>query len=495
MSRINVSQVSSDSIDVTGLSVVTSSRRINDQRYGIVYDNAHLAAVVPVHFHPVDANNYLMLFNRRWSGAVSSPQTPGAYSDYTEDTSPGWAMITTPSGQRRPVGSDGSYAIPFQHNYDDIFLVDAVSRTSEYLYVLFAGSRKTLVDSQATTVTNGIITHWWNNPSTKSISLLSQEEIPQGVARPDTITAATWDSLSFEEKQSRGLPVVFDKGLQCHTPFMVVYGTDSLNRLYKARKPWSRIGTNLAPRISGTIQGLLAQPREDPRWTYFTGTGWSLDSSEIVSMTDQRNQPITSAGPVSVATHRNQTFLSTVTQQVTSGTPEGWAVEGSENYSDYIPGSPDEDQWISRIYSQRDGRPWAVSGELPLGSTSAGTYLQETVRFQPELLPSSAVLAVAGPNAAIPYIVSTKRFISDVVQLATAENNLSTDSTDTRGTLAEDLTPETFAEITGLANSWGVWPTVTLPSSTVPDPLMRSTDMVAVFEVIASATVTGVDDV
>lgn len=526
MAQLNTPQVSADAIDTTGLSVVTSPRRIGDQRYGVAYNNDQLAAAVPVHFHPLDANRYLMLFNRRWSQATSSPQTPGAYSSYTEDTTPGWAQIAVPSGNLSPVGTAGDYTIPIQHDYDELTLVDAVSRTTEYLYMLFSGSTKLAYTAPTTgasgasgasgeegatgatgtpaatgpvTVTTGVIAHWWNNPTTKAFTALAQEPVPSGAACPENFTALAWNALSVEERMSQGLTVVFDKGLQFQSPHIVVYGTDSLNRLYAARKPWARIGNNIAAKpYSSSTFGALGATAEDPRWTYFTGTGWSLDYTELKPMTDHRNEPITSAGPVSVATYRDQTFLSTVAQEITPETPGTWEPDptgASGDYGSYIPGATGETKWVAQVYAQRKGRAFAPAGQVPLGSTNDNSYLQETLRFQAEVPPNADLPEMQAGNAALPYVISTRTTLADTNALTVSEGGTVTVPGDeARGTLAATYTPQEFPAITALTNSWGVWPVVRTALPVTPGSPLDAT-LNAVCDFVADASVVNLNGV
>lgn len=373
MARISPSQVAVGAIDSAGLSVTVAPRRASDSRYGVIYDPSALAAAAPMHFHPLTSGEYLMVFSRRWHTATPAPGDPGMYTAYTEDESPGWVKVAVPTGY--PTVLNGSYEIPQVRAYQDTTLVDAVSRSNEYLYLL------TSATSGDTTV--GVVTHWWYNTSTSGLTAVAQEQMPVGLARPANITELAWAGLAGAEREQQGIPVVFNRGLWFRSPHLLVFGATADNRLFLARKPWGRIGTNRVASAGETWQGMMGEIAEDPRWVFWTGNGWSAERHLAHPVTDVAGTPIVSLGPVSVATFRDQTFLAVVIGQ--------------------------GDERLARIYSQRGSRPWVAGGTVSLGSVADQSYL-DVLRWQQQVSPDPANEDMSTPlhESAIPYVISTK---------------------------------------------------------------------------------------
>lgn len=357
MARISPTQIHPDAIDLGGISVATSARRANDPRYGTAYDVATFAAAVPVHFHPLAPNRCLMLCSTRWHTATTGPGTPGAFSSYTADTTPGWRDLQLPSGNSHPMM--GGYGIPGS----DGILTGAASRGNAYLFTLYSTSE------------GGVVSHWWYNTTVSSIGAVAEEVVPS----PGT--------------------VVFDRGLWLQENYLVVFGHDTeTHALHMARKPWGRVGATSIPRSqTGTP--------EDPRWTYWTGIGWSLDTDEIAPVLDASGNEMEAIGPVSVAAFRDRTYMATVAEETISLT----------------------DDRVSHIWVQRAGAGWNLTGTVALGSTVTGSYMGDTVRFQPQMqpMPTHAVMVDTANATGIPYVYSTRSVGEGV---------------------------------TSLVNTWGLWP-------------------------------------
>jgi len=373
MSRESPDQVSSDAIDDVGVSVTIAPRRASDARYGALYDPAGLAGVVPVHLHRLTTEQYILVFSRRWHTATTSATNPGGYTAFSQDTTPGWVKIGVPSGYAIPLGP--SYAIPMGTSYTTAVLADAVSRSTEYLYLL----------TSATTgsTTTGVVSHWWQNTNSGSVQQVAEEEVTEAYSRPTGTSLAAWTALTDDQRRAAGDKVVFNRGLWFLTPHLLVFGVSSDNRLFLVRKPWGRIGYNTVQQ-PGSDYRVLGYTAEDPRWSYYTGDGWSVDATLAAPVTDAAGAAITTVGPVSVATFRDRTWLATV---VADGTNR-----------------------LAKIYTQRGQRDWVAQGAVSLGSTADGSYLGDTLRFQQQVPPSvtSAAMTNTDNDAAVPYVISTK---------------------------------------------------------------------------------------
>jgi hypothetical protein len=411
MARISPDQVSSDAVDSVGVSVTIAPRRASDPRYGALYDISTLAASVPVHLHRLTNEQYLMIFSRRWHSATPSAGDPGGYTDFTEDTTPGWVKVSVPTGQR--VTMSNGYTIPLVSNYDTPVLVDAVSRSTEYLYLL-------------TSVNNGtkaVVSHWWQNTTTGAVIKHAEEQVTGAYSRPANTSERAWLDMDDAEHEATGDSVVFDRGLWFLSPHLIVIGASSDNRLFMARKPWGRIGINLIEK-SNSEYGAPMGTAEDPRWSYFTGDGWSVDPSQAVPITDSTGTVITSEGPVSVVTYRDQTWMSTV---IAEGTNRS-----------------------ARIYTQRGQRAWVAQDSIHLGSTADGSYL-DTLRFQQQVPPSTTSDTMLNSDSALVYVISTR---------------------------------STTGGVSTLKNTWGLLPVMSAGSRTSP---LDSTAINASLAVVAAA--------
>lgn len=403
MVRISSSQVPTGAVDNSGLSVTVAKRRADNPRYGAAYDLTHLAAAVPIYFHPLTATDYVMVFNRRWHTATPAPEDPGSYTDFTDDSSPGWVRVSIPSGQRSLL--NGSYAIPLRTAYDSVQVTDALSRSGIYLYLLMSATRGDF--------TTGVVSHWFYNSTTASFGTVAEEEVTGIYVRPTSITDTAWVGLTDEQRASQGSFVVFDRGLQIVNPHLVVFGTDTEGRVFQARKPWGRIGTNLVTRPENFLGTQRRGVPEDPRWTYWTGTGWTADPVLAAPLVDQSGAVITTLGPISVTTYRDRNLMSAVIAQ--------------------------DDERLAQVYVQRHSQQWVPHGTVSLGSVADDSYL-DGLRWQQQLLPSSdSPEMISSLNeVAIPYLYSVRQDVEQPIPEGSPE-----------GTLP--------VSVSAIDNNWALW--------------------------------------
>lgn len=235
MSTVPTVQTSPDAIDLVGVSALTAARTVEDARRGAIYDSLALAAVAPLHVHPLPDGRYLLIYSRRWYDATVSDTDPGGYTGFSEDLAPGWRILSAPTGLRQTPHLTPAPAAAA----DTVALTGAVTQAADSLFLL----------SSATTDgdTAGVVAHWWANSTTAQLSCLAEETVPGTDA------------------------VVFDKGLWLVPPHLLVFGADADGTLYLARKPWTRIGTTATS----------ARTAPDPRWTYLGTAGWSTDPATL----------------------------------------------------------------------------------------------------------------------------------------------------------------------------------------------------------------------
>lgn len=330
MSTTVLPQVDPTSLDTTGLSIATSYIEDNP-RSGTIYDSSIVAAVAPLWFHPMPDGTHLMVMARRWHTATLG-SAPGIYSAHTEDLTPSWAVVDGPRGNRSQVSGSG-ITIPLNTTLTDPeppLLVGAASRAPDHLYLLY------------TTELTAVLQRIRLSP-TGSVSIAVEETLP---------------TLAVEGEDD---PVVFDMGLQMSTPHLYVYGTDSDNKVYRARKPWA---------LLGSIRSSATSPA--PAWEYFTGTGYSTDPTEAVPMED-----LTTVAPMGFGAVRATTVMTTVTKT--------------------------GDDFTGHFWASTKGRPLRkLSTTVPLGDDD--TFLGHGLRPQPELAP---LPANAGSPLALTYLWTT----------------------------------------------------------------------------------------
>lgn len=261
--------VPEESADTGGISVATSTRTLAAPRRGVIYNPTTLAAVAPVHFHPIGAGRFLMVFSRRWHTATPTAGTPGSYANtYTEDEEPGWALVDAHSVRT----SGRSFGVPGPAQR---FLTAACSRSNVYLYLL-----STLGSGAA------LVQHFRYSPDRDMMLPVASETLADRVLPEDAGT------------------VRFDRGIYLDGYYMVVVGAHlESGQIYLARKSWGRVGVNTPTAKS---RATTVESGEDPSWEYFRGNGWSHDIAEA------QTTGMSTLGPVSTGLFRNRRYLSTV---------------------------------------------------------------------------------------------------------------------------------------------------------------------------------------
>lgn len=350
MSSSPTVQLDAGALDALGMSVATAPLSSTNTRAGSIYEPTTWAAAAPVWFHP--AGPVLMLAARRWSAAVPAGGTPGSYSTVTEDTVPSWAAISALTGQRSAVPGQ-PVNLPMNTVATGVTLAGAASRPPGILFVLSTAT----VAGTATAVLQRF-----------------------NVGLNGSVV------LAFEEVLPTPNGVVFGAGLQFDGQSLIVYGTDSSHQVYKMTKPFGQVGINSVRTVTATkyIAGdTVGSPRG---WQYFTGTGYAADPAGLSPMTVTTNTTVlTTHGPMSFGSFRNQTFMTTVNLSGTTYSGQFWR--------------------------SRSGLPFeSISAPVALGDSGAGTSLGGGIYLQPQLAPNPLAAPMTSPGvlAGIPYVTWTK---------------------------------------------------------------------------------------
>lgn len=279
MATSPLSTVAASSLDLSGLSTVTSPYNVSDPRAGSVYDNVTLAGVQPVWFHPFRDGTHLMLARRVWSAATPVGGTPQVYSAYTESVIPSWWKVNGASGQRTAMPNSPTLRTPVT----SAVLVAADSRPADLLWVLYS----VVINSQPQAVLQ-----MWHIDNNNAVTLAGEEILPSAGG------------------------IVFDKGTRYDDKMLHVYGTSSDGTLHRIRKLWNRIGFN-KPRDAVATGG----PVDGGTWEYYTGSSWSKDPTELAPI----QAGVTSVGPVSFGSWRTQTYMSVVLANGSERTGSFWS--------------------------------------------------------------------------------------------------------------------------------------------------------------------------
>lgn len=201
------------------------------------------------------------------------------------------------------------------------------------------------------------------------------------VSRSDYLfTLGTLDEVAWVQHwriNDRGLlilqgeesvPLGYELGLHVDGNYLWVFGADVDGHLARVRKNWARIGTNADPNM---------------QWQYEGVRGWYADPAMHAPMLPH----LPAAGPVSVATFRDRTYLAT-----TEHSAGAYAAE---------------------IYTQRIvEQVWLRVGDtvIPLGDDDV--YMGGGVYLQPQLV-ANKVLVAAGANTGVPYVTSVRVVVGD----------------------------------------------------------------------------------
>jgi len=348
MATSTLPPVHADSVDQSGVSIATTTASFDNSRLGSVYDPLNWAAAAPVWFHPTFDGRFVMVAARRWCNATPHGGQPGAWVDYTEDRSPSWTILDGPTGARQAVPND-PVDIPSTIPVTSSTVVAAASRPPNYLYLLNAVV-------QDGTAPGAVLQHFMLNPA-GSITLANEELLP-------TVHG-----------------VVFDKGLQYDTPYLVVYGTNPDGQLHRIRKPWGRVGVNKQMGSASTQHTNVVGNQVG--WEYWTGTGYVTSPTDAAPLTVNGGTSWFTQGPMSFASYAEMVFVTTL------------IIEADLTAS-------------AQMWMSRSGRPFApVGGRIPVGSLADDSYLGGTVQLQPQLAANTATLD-PGVLAGIPYCITTQ---------------------------------------------------------------------------------------
>lgn len=386
MASTATSQVPTGSLDTAGISISTATPTADNVRAGTIYNPALLAAAQSVWFHPLFDGRYLMVNSRTWSAGTPAGGI-GYFSGYTESLDPSWLIVDGPSGAIAPVPNFP--VIPFRNSPDTAQVTAAASRPPNYLFLLHQVSINDTVAA---------ILQIMNITTSGAVTIAGEEILPTVAIDSDS--------------------VLFDRGVQFTNPYLTVYGCDSANVVYAMRKPWAKIGTtpSIDParidpttqfqavglsKLANVVTPLPTTINPSPQthagigatqvaWEYYSGAGYTSDSTHLAPITTSSGTSLTTTGPMSFAMVGNRWVFSTV------------ATSGSTI--------------TAQLWSSRSGRPLMPMGSpVALGSTSSGTYLGGGLQLQPQL----KVAAVpSGAKAALLYVVSTKLSASGNFSLA-----------------------------------------------------------------------------
>lgn len=293
-------------------------------------------------FHPRYDGTYLWINAQRWYGATPVGGNPGAYSAYSVDSTPSWYVLDGPSGQRSQVPND-QVDIPMLTAATNVTVTAAASRAPQYLFLL---------NAVTINAASAAVLQHFNLATNGSVTLLREEVLPT----PTGISGK----------------VVFNRGLQYDTPYLVAYGSDSAGHVYRIRKTWAKVGSN--KQTQSASQSYFTVLGTQAGWEYYTGSGYDADPSQIGVVAN-----LTTAGPMSFATYRNQLVVSTV---VASGSTR-----------------------TAQVFRSKSGMPFAPLGAPVALGASGSTYLGLGMQLQPQLGANLASLT-SSEVAAIPYVVS-----------------------------------------------------------------------------------------
>jgi hypothetical protein len=177
-------------LDVAGISVLTAPRNPDSPRSGAIYDPLTWAAAAPVWVHPMVDGRFLVITRMRWHAAVPDSVNLGAYSAYSEDTSPCW-MIVEPTG-RRSIVPNAPVQLPLTTKVDSAQTVGGASRPPNYLYLL----HDVVIGGNP----SAVLQHFHLNPN-GAVTLAGEEVLPvvdsPPVVEPFTVLdTAKWDLIN-----------------------------------------------------------------------------------------------------------------------------------------------------------------------------------------------------------------------------------------------------------------------------------------------------------
>ena len=253
MSGEATTQVLDTSVDRDGLSIISTTKPIDNPRLGSMYNPTTLAAALPVWFHPQPDGQYLAVLKEHWRAATIGSGGPQSYSTHTTVTTPHWATVNPTTGTVTGLAEITS------NLSGDRTLIAACSRTG---YLFTVGT----VDDVA------YIAH--HRIDDRGNLVLQAEEV---------LPVTLLDELE----------VSWFNGVYIDGTYLVVIGTDdSAGGLYRRRKPWGQVGTGIGV------------------WEYKGSRGWFSDPAEVESET-ATGGVLTSASAVTHVKFRGRELLCT----------------------------------------------------------------------------------------------------------------------------------------------------------------------------------------
>lgn len=340
MSRRIAPPLNDQSVDAYGVQTLTSLPVAGEPT---AYVPLTLAAASPVWFHPLANGEYLWINSRQWTNATVV--SPGVYKKYQETVGGMWTILNTAKRSVAPVSS-WPVVMPLDSASDTCRIVGCASRAPVYLYALSA-----CTDGSST---YGLLQHYI-------------------VSSQGTIDPISEEILNFGDN------IAFTAGVTLRGSAVLVYGTDSQNQVYIARKSWAKVGVNnpynFIYRGSSSFAEVLGTPEN---WEFYTGDGWSQNYGDIGPLNTKGGEPLTTVGPMSFARYRNKQIMTTVSFS-------------GEIYS-------------ANFWSSTQGRPFQLEQTVEIGTESQ--YVGSGVQLMPEVAPNP-VMAAQCKNT-IPYCFTTK---------------------------------------------------------------------------------------
>lgn len=259
-----VAALPATSPDVERLGVVSSSPlSINDEPgRGSIFSPAGLAAGRLVHAHQVAPGKFLLLFSDSWTSATLDPAVPGSYSAKTAVARPSAYWVDTAVGSAVPATERG--ATPGQlYPQAPVTLVAASSFGSIlYALVILDGSPAVLFYRVRTGVLEYLGNTW----------------LP--AATPTAAETVTWN-----------------KGILLSGNYAYVVGEQPTSHaLYLSKYA-------------------LSTAKQAP--LYLGARGWTPRPAELTPLRSASNTALTSLGPVSLARHMDDWYLSTTAKPAT----------------------------------------------------------------------------------------------------------------------------------------------------------------------------------
>jgi hypothetical protein len=310
-------QILDTAVELTGISIVSATKTNDAPRLGTIYNPTTLAAGIPVWFHARQDGRYIGLFSERWTAATIGTAGPQTYSAHTESTVPSWVSFDPVTGSAGAVTDIPTLKTGTQE------LVAAVSRV-DYLFTVGTLDDVAFIQHHRVASDGGLV-------------------------------------LSGEETLDDVEGVVFSYGCYIDGDYLVVLGVDTDHKVHRARKHWSRIGTQddahrqwqfwgargwYTASHRADVQGLLDtavgpdpdNPVDPAGITRYTAL---LAAASLAPLTDTSGAALTSVGPISYAKFKDREWISVMSsdsaQFYSSRIADtAWRAEGAPVACDYL---------------------------------------------------------------------------------------------------------------------------------------------------------------